>query len=142
VLNSNWEAWVVGYDMDRQRQFFSQLGFPSVDWRALGIWLMVAIAGIGAAVTVGLMVRDRPPRREAALRAWDRYCAKLAAAGLARLPHEGPLDYLARVKAKRPAVASQAEQITARYVEARYGGGASREELRALRRLVKSFRPA
>ena len=97
---------------------------------------------LGAIVSLGLLVRDRPPRREASLAAWNRYCAKLAAAGLARSPHEGPLDYLARVKAARPALATELEEITRRYIEARYGEGASRDDLRELARRVKEFRPA
>jgi transglutaminase-like putative cysteine protease len=142
VVNSNWDAWVVGYNMDRQRQFFSQLGFPTIDWRTLGFWLMIATFVVGVAVTIGLLVHDRPPRREASLVAWDRFCRKLAASGLARAPHEGPVDYLARVKAARPELAAEVEEITRRYVEARYGAGASRDELRALARMVREFRAA
>ena len=142
ALNSNWDQWVVGYNMDRQRQFFSQLGMPQIDWRTLAFWLLIATALVGGAVTLGLLVRDRPPRREAALVAWDRFCAKLATAGLARAPHEGPLDYLGRVKAERPAVAAEAEEITRRYVAARYGSGATRDELRDLLRRVRAFRLA
>ena len=142
MMNSNWDQWVVGYNMNRQRQFFAQLGFPSIDWRTLGFWLMIATFAVGIAVTIGLLVHDRPPRREAALVAWDRFCAKLARSGLARSPHEGPLDYLARVQAARPAIAIQAGEVTRRYVEARYGGGASRDELRALARMVRDFSAA
>jgi transglutaminase-like putative cysteine protease len=97
AMNSQWDQWVVGYNVDRQRQFFSRLGFPSIDWRTLGLWLMAATFLVGGAVTIGLLVRDRPPRREASLIAWNRFCAKLAAAGVARAPHEGPIDYLSRV---------------------------------------------
>jgi transglutaminase-like putative cysteine protease len=142
AMNSQWDQWVVGYNTDKQRQFFSQLGFPSVDWRTLGFWLMVATFLVGGAITLGLLVRDRPPRREPALVAWDRFCAKLAAAGLARAPHEGPLDFLRRVQSERPRCAGLAQDITRRYVEARYGAGASREQLRELARLVRDFRPA
>ncbi len=141
-MNSHWDQWVVGYNVDRQRQFFSQLGFPSIDWRMLGFWLMVATFAVGGAVTLGLLVRDRPPRREASLVAWNRYCAKLAAIGVPRDPSEGPVDYLARVRAERPRSAVSAAEITRRYVAARYGTGATREELRALRRLVRDFHPA
>jgi len=142
AMNSQWDQWVVGYNVDRQRQLFSQLGFPSVDWRILGFWLLVATFAVGGAVTLGLLVRDRPPRREASLAAWNRFCAKLAAAGVARAPHEGPVDYLARVRTERPRCAEMAEDITRRYVEARYGHGASRDELRELARRVRDFRPA
>jgi transglutaminase-like putative cysteine protease len=142
ALNSQWDEWVVGYNLDRQRQFFTSLGHPSVDWQTLGFWLMAAIFVVGSVVTLGLLVHDRPPRREASLVAWDRFCAKLASAGLARAPHEGPLDFLARVRQARPAAADAAEEITRRYVEARYGAGASREELRELARRVRDFQPA
>jgi hypothetical protein len=61
---------------------------------------------------------------------------------VARAPHEGPIDYLRRVEALRPAFAAEAREITRRYVEARYGEGASRDELRELARRVRDFRPA
>ena len=142
ALNSQWDEWVVGYNLDRQRQFFSSLGYPSVDWQTLGFWLMAAIFAVGGAVTIGLLLHDRPPRREASLIAWDRFCAKLGAIGLSRAPHEGPLDYLARVHSTRPGLTPAAEEITRRYVEARYGTGASRDDLRDLARLVRDFRAA
>jgi transglutaminase-like putative cysteine protease len=142
ALNGQWDRWVVGYDRERQRDFFARLGYPSVDWRTLGFWLLVATFAIGGAVTLGLLVRERPRREEASLAAWNRYCAKLAAAGLARAPHEGPLDFLARVKAAKPDCAAEAEEITRRYIAARYGAGASREELRALAGRVRDFGPA
>jgi hypothetical protein len=113
-----------------------------VDWRTLGFWLLAAIFVVGGAITLGLLVRDRPPRREAALVAWNRFCAKLARAGMTRAPSEGPMDFLVRVREARPALAVDAEDITRRYVKARYGEGATREELRALARRVREFRPA
>lgn len=142
MMNSQWDQWVVGYNMDRQRQFFSQLGFSSVDWRTLGFWLLVATFLLGGAVTLGLLVRDRPPRPEASLVAWNRFCAKLAASGLARAPSEGPLDFLERVRMERPTLAAEAEDITSRYIEARYGMGATAEGLRELARRVRDFRAA
>jgi transglutaminase-like putative cysteine protease len=140
VVNSQWDQWVVGYNMDRQRQFFSQMGFPSIDWGTLAIWLMVATLLVAGGITLGMLVRERPPRREPSLIAWNRFCAKLADAGLPRAAHEGPLDYLERVCRERPPMAREAEEITRRYVEARYGAGATRDELRTLMRLVADFR--
>jgi len=142
AMNSQWDQWVVGYNTDKQRQFFQSLGFPAIDWRTLGFWLMISIFVVGGAISIGLLVRDRPPRREASLVAWNRFCAKLAAAGVARAPHEGPLDFLRRVQSARPRCADVAADITRRYVEARYGGGATRDQLRELARRVRDFRPA
>ena len=142
MMNSQWDQWIVGYGMDRQRQLFSQMGVEKVDWRILGFWLVVSTIVVGLLVSLGLLLRDRRPRREVSLTLWDRFCRKLAAAGIERAPHEGPLDYFERVRAARPALAPAAEEITRRYVHARYGAGASRDELRALARLVRAFRTA
>jgi transglutaminase-like putative cysteine protease len=140
MMNSQWDQWVVGYNVEKQKQFFADLGFPAVDWRTLGFWLVIAVFAVGSAVTLGLLVRDRPPRREPSLIAWNRFCAKLGAAGIPRLAHEGPMDFLARVKAARPQYGPAAEDITQRYVQARYGPGATREELRELANRVREFR--
>jgi transglutaminase-like putative cysteine protease len=142
MANSQWNQWVIGYTPDRQRQFFQNLGWPSVDWRTLVFWLVVATFAVGGAISIGLLVRDRPPRRDPAVVAWQRYCAKLAGAGVTRAPHEGPLDFLARVRSVKPQIAREAEEITQRYVEARYGSGATRAELRELLRRVSELRPA
>ena len=142
MMNSQWNEWVVGYNIDRQRQFFSGLGFHDIDWRTLGFWLLIATFIVGGAVSLGLLVRDRPRRIEPALAAWNRFCAKLAAAGVARAAHEGPIDYLARVRSLRPQCAREAEDITQRYVDARYGAGASREALKELQRRVREFHAA
>jgi protein-glutamine gamma-glutamyltransferase len=139
-LNSQWDQWIVGYNMEKQRQFFSDLGFRDVDWRTLAFWLMAAILLVGGAVTLGLLFRERRPRAEASLLAWNHFCAKLAATGLARAPHEGPLDFLARVQRAHPELSADAEEITRRYVQARYGDGATRDELRELAMRVREFR--
>jgi transglutaminase-like putative cysteine protease len=142
MANSQWNQWIVGYNMDRQRQFLMNLGAPSVDWKTLVFWLIVATLVVGGAVSIGLLVRDRPPRRDPALVAWQRYCAKLANAGVSRAPHEGPVDFLTRVVSVKPQLAREAEEITQRYIEARYGAGASRVEIRELLRRVNDLRPA
>ncbi len=142
MVNGQWNEWVLGYNMDRQRQFFGNLGFRDIDWRTLGFWLMIATFIVGGAVSIGLLVRDRPRRIEPSLATWNRFCLKLAAVGVARAPHEGPLDFLARVRSIRPQCAAAAEDITLRYVDARYGAGASRQAMKELQRRVREFRPA
>jgi transglutaminase-like putative cysteine protease len=142
AVNSRWNQWVLGYNVERQRQFLSGLGLEVRDWKRLVLWLTVATLAVGGLVGLGLVLRDLPARRDPAVVAWDRFCRKLAARGLARQPWEGPMDYLARIEAEKPAVAEDASEITARYVEARYGEGLTRQELRELLSRVRRFRAA
>ncbi len=142
ALDSQWNQWVLGYNVERQRQFLSSLGLEIANWKDLALWLTIATLAVGGFVGLGLVLRDLPVRRDPAVLAWNRYCAKLAAAGLARAPHEGPLDFLARVESLRPAIAPEAREITERYVRARYGDGLSKRENRELLGLVRAFAPA
>jgi transglutaminase-like putative cysteine protease len=142
AANSQWDNWVVNYNVDKQRDFFSRLGMSQVDWRTLALALFVVTLAIAAVISAFLFAREGPPRRDAALRAWQRFCTKLADAGLARAPHEGPIDYRARVVAQRPQWREGVDEITELYVQARYGTGASKDEERRLARLVKTFRAA
>ena len=143
LINSQWDQWVVGYNVDKQRQFLSALGMGAqIDWRTLTLWLVGGSFLVGGLVALGLLIRDLPKRGEASLVAWRRFCAKLAAAGLARAPHEGPLDYLARVVQARPELEAAATDITRRYVDARYGLDATPEDLKELGRRVRAFRVA
>src|SRR6188768_2348014 len=143
VVNSEWDQWVVGYNVDRQRQFLQQLGMGvNIDWQTLALWLGGSTLGIGGLIALGLLLRDLPRRGDPSLAAWKRFCGKLARIGLARAPHEGPLDYAERIAGARPELEGAARAITERYVQARYGGGASPAQLRELSRLVRAFRTA
>jgi transglutaminase-like putative cysteine protease len=142
LINSQWDQWVIGYNVDRQRQFLSKVGIAAWDWRNILLWLVIGTFAAGGAVALGLMLRDLPRRGEPAVAAWKRFCAKLAAAGIVRAPHEGPLDFLTRVSAARPELAEEAGQIVSRYVQARYGAGVSKDEARELARRVRDFSPA
>jgi transglutaminase-like putative cysteine protease len=142
TLNSHWNQWVLGYNQERQRHLLGRLGIDDVDWKSLALWLGIGSLVVGGLVGLGLVLRDLPRRRDAVVVAWDRYCAKLAAQGITRAPHEGPADYLARVAAARPDLAEEARAITERYIAARYGAGLSPEQGRELRRRVRAFRTA
>jgi hypothetical protein len=142
ALNSQWDRWVLGYNVDRQRQFLSQLGLDILDWRSLAIWLVAATVAVAGFVAMVVLLRDLPRRPTAAVEAWRRFGEKLEATGLARAPHEGPLDYLGRIESARPELAGEAREITLRYIEARYGEGITPGAARELLRRVRAFRPA
>lgn len=140
ALANYWNQWVIGYNATRQRQLLSQLGMP----RATASELTRMLLFVGAAVLgllVLLMLRERGPQ-DPAQRAWLRGCAKLARAGLARQPAEGPLAFAARVSRSRPDLAADITEIARLYVSARYGRGSDAQALRALQQAVRALRPS
>ncbi len=137
-LNGGWNLWVLSYNQERQMQLLARLGFGLASWRGMaagrgggggpagGVFLLHA-AGPGAG-----QARPRFPRLPAVLQGAGEV-------GLERRPEEGPLDFAARAAAARPDLKPAAEEITALYVDPRYGPGAG--DLAELRRRVGAFRP-
>lgn len=138
-LNGGWNLWVLSYNQERQMQLLARLGFGLVSWQQLGIGLVIGVGGL-LLVFALVMLRGRERiKPDPAARAYRRFCNRLAKAGLERLPAEGPRDFAARVAGARPDLAPAVEEITALYVDLRYGPGAG--EVAELRRRVRMFRP-
>jgi transglutaminase-like putative cysteine protease len=142
ALNSAWTDWVLGYGPERQLALLARLGVRGADWRALVIGLTIFVAAIMLALTLWLALRLRAPPPPEALRLYREFCRRLAQAGIARAPHEGPRDFAERVAAARPALAAEVGQVTRLYTALRYEpAGADAALLEALRREVRAFRP-
>jgi len=142
ALNSAWTDWVLGYGPERQLALLAKLGLRGADWRALVIGLTIFVTAIMLALTLWLAVRLRPPPPPEALRLYREFCRRLAQAGIARAPHEGPRDFAARVAAARPALAAEVGRVTGLYTALRYEpAGADEAMLADLRREVRAFRP-
>jgi transglutaminase-like putative cysteine protease len=115
-----WNQWVLSYNTQRQQQFLRNLGIDSSDWKTLS---MLLLAGACAATLLAALFSLRtllPGREDPVARAWERLCRKLARAGLARLPGEGPTDFARRVAIARPDLAAPVTDIADRYVRLRY----------------------
>jgi hypothetical protein len=81
----------------------------------------------------------RLARPDPVLKAWEAFCRKLAACGVARSPHEGPRDYSARAARALPASRRPILRIAALYIGLRYGASASKPGTARLKRLVRRF---
>jgi transglutaminase-like putative cysteine protease len=139
ALNNAWNRWVLDFGPERQRRFLEALGFRTPSWLSMALVLISGV-GLSLLVTAALMLRKRTePDPVRAL--YDRFCARLARAGLARRPSEGPRDYAARCVAARPDLGPQVRAITELYVRLRYGGLQGRNPERLLRDRVRRFRP-
>jgi transglutaminase-like putative cysteine protease len=131
--NLAWFYWVRDYDEARQARLLERLGVREYGVLAmvLGVLTLVLIYAFSAST----------PVRDPLQRIYERYCRKLARAGLARAPSEGPVDYARRASRRWPEQREEIQAITAHYVALRYGshdeGAGKRAALvRAIRRLA------
>jgi protein-glutamine gamma-glutamyltransferase len=142
ALESSWTDWVLGYGPDRQLALLARLGMPGADWRTLVLGLTALIAALMLALMLWLAWRLRAPPPPEALRLYRKFCRRLEREGLAREPHEGPLDFAARVALLRPGLAERVGRITRLYTALRYEPTEADPVLTArLKREVRAFRP-
>jgi transglutaminase-like putative cysteine protease len=133
-----WNVWVLGYNPERQRELMSLIGIRDADWRSLTATLFTAL-GVMTLLLLLWSLR-RLTRPDPVQRAWRAFCAKLAAGGVERSPHEGPRDFAARAARALPGARRAILHIAALYIGLRYGPHASARRTKQLRRLVREFR--
>ena len=138
AVNYQWGQWVTGYNAAKQRSLLEAVGMDEFSAQRLVLWLGVAM-GVLVSGLAALLLRNPPPRRLPVQALWLRFCARLARAGLARRPAEGPLEFAARVGAVRLDLARDVTEIAQLYSALRYGESA--HGLALLKRKVNAFRP-
>jgi protein-glutamine gamma-glutamyltransferase len=144
AINTGWQAFFEGYSHEVQRALLEKIGIRSGALAASfkAMLLMVALAGmiIGGYAWFFL----RPPRQkpDTVQKYYARYCEKLARAGFARKPDQGPIDYMQLVLKNRPDLQKQIAPITDLYVRLRYRDQAAAEDLTAFVEKVRKFDPA
>ena len=138
ALANYWNQWVVGYNVERQRDLLSRLGMPSPSWEKMAMTLFWLVGLVVAVLSLWMLRRAR--EQDPVARAWRRFCRKLARHGTARGRAEGPRAFAARAAAQQPHVAADVAEIAELYVRLRYGATPDLESLALLRQRVREFR--
>lgn len=136
-MDYSWQRWIIHYDRKHQLDFMQDLG---IDTLQKMFYYLLALVGT-VTLLLGLYVlRQQMPVLDEAQRIYAKACRKLMQAGLLRADNEGAQDFLLRVKAQLPQAAAPFAQITALYVQLRYGQQQERQVLAQLKTLVRKFR--
>jgi hypothetical protein len=117
-------------------------------WQEM-VMAMVIGLGLVSLVVTGWLLKSRR-EHDPVQRAWERFCKRLARAGVERMPAEGPLDFARRVAAEwdksRPGGAARAQvlprvqSIAEMYAALRYGPGRDAAGVRQFAQMVKELR--
>ena len=94
------------------------LGMNDPTWRKLMLTLVIICVVLVAAISILLMLRYLPPRKDEAAILYTRFTRS---AGLEPATGESPLDYALRISEEKAIIAKDAASITEQYLDARYG---------------------
>jgi protein-glutamine gamma-glutamyltransferase len=140
LLTNQWNQWVLGYDSERQFAFLTRLGMEDITWKKMAMNMLAGVALLTGLFTLIMLRRLTLRQRDAVQAVWLKACRKLEKAGLPRAPHEGAMDYAARIAATRPDLANAIHDIAARYTSLRYRGETAQEGLAAFKDAVRRFK--
>ncbi len=118
-INYHWDLLVLDFDEDRQRALFGWMGVGHFARAAIVTWSVLAMAVLLALVALWLR-RPARFRGDAVSRGYERFCRRLAAAGVAREVWEGPLGFTERAARSFPDQSAALRRIGALYVGLRY----------------------
>jgi len=141
AIGNAWNQWILSYDRSRQESLLSRFGISAGDWRQLAAVLAAVLAAL-IGVAALLTLRPHLPR-DPVVQAYESFCARLAAIGLARSRHETASRYLARIsRTLDEHQLVEARRIVAAYERLRYADTApDRAAVRHLRKSVQAFKP-
>ncbi len=141
ILNTRWQEWVMDYTHKEQAGLLERMGLKGWGWAGPAAALAGALV-LGALLALFLHYRgslSERPRPDRIRQSWDRFCGRMARAGLPRRPDEGPADYAKRIAQARPALAEPVNEIADLYIALRYADDADPATLTRFRGAVRSF---
>lgn len=138
-LEAAWQTWVLDFSADQQRSLLQRIGLEWLRGTGLAVF-MVLTAGLVLVLTLWGRPARRPKRPPLEL-IYDRFCLRLANAGLPRRLGEGPSDYAERVASTRPDLATDVGQFTRYYIRQRYAPNPDDQGVAGLERRLRGFRP-
>jgi transglutaminase-like putative cysteine protease len=141
ALRQLWRQEILRFDQRSQNRLLSSLGIPEPDGQKIALVMGAGLALVFIWLTWEIRREQRPNPKDPVIRAYDKLCRKLAAAGLPRRPSEGAESFAARIAVERPDLGAAAGRLLRRYSRLRYGASrrAATEHWFVAR--VRAFRP-
>ncbi len=139
-FHNSWNQWVVGYNRERQQELLRMLGFNNVNSSDLAVLLVVLMTLAGGLIAWWVIRRDSVKQSDLIKFYYDRFCRKLAKAGVSHRSNEGATEFMARAVRAFPAKEQELAMITGDYEHLRYGGVEDEDRVRRYIRTVRRFR--
>lgn len=141
VVSRWWRQQVVDFDALRQRQLLTPFGIKNAEINQLLIALGIgSLAAVLFGVWWSLRSKQRPAN-DPLLAAWHRFDQRLRKRGLGRQSNEDPLLFTQRAARALPRDAARILELGKTFTRYRYANVGNREQIKALVRGLRQFRP-
>lgn len=141
TLSFAWDTRVLSFDLDAQREFFTQFRIDGWSGGSYLLWIAGVAALLLAAYAAWARWRARP-RGDPLRTLYDQFCLKAQQLGAPRLASEGPANYARRAATLVPHEAECIRRITDNYIALRYSRNTSAERFAHLVADVRAFAKA
>jgi transglutaminase-like putative cysteine protease len=141
VLREMWRERILDFNQDSQHKLLEMLKIPEPDGQKLVMLLALAMLLVLGWLTWQVRRELKPPGRDVTARTYARLCAKLAAAGLPRIPHEGAEAYAMRVAQRRPDLGDSVIALCRHYSSLRYAPPSAGITVGQFQAAVRVFHP-
>ena len=139
ALTYSWQAWVVGFDADKQFDLLKTF-FGDFSARKFAAVLLGSFALVLVPVAIALLFRRKTHELSKLDKLYLGFCSRLESMGVAREAGEAPQDFARRAQQRLPRLAQQIAEVTRRYDQLAYADVDSEEpELSAFARAVRSI---
>lgn len=144
ALSLQWEAWFSAYSKQQQQALLKALGIDTQSWKGPFLMLLAAAAGAAGLFLLYARLHKRAAGMKTApeARYYEKFCAKMARAGIVRPQHMGPLEFAEYVAQKRPDLEKPVHDITRLYIALRYRQTAGQNTRKQFIAKVRAFAPA
>jgi transglutaminase-like putative cysteine protease len=129
AMNAKWNEWVLGYGPENQSRFMRWLGMNEPNWRNMLLTLIAVVVGLILVISILLMLRYRPPRKDEAQVLFDKFAKRT---GLNPETGETAWQFARRVASTGACAEEDIQTVTSAYHDVRYGeqGAAALQRLR------------
>jgi len=140
VIDNQWMQWIVGYNNKLQQQFLEKLFNKKIALSDKILFMVLGVIAIALILALFIFKPYRKNKQEPITKLYRKFCKKLAAKGVIRLAHEGPMDYAKKAARELPAFKDSIFLISRLYIKIRYETSHTDKQFNQLKYHIKNFK--
>ncbi len=140
AIDNQWNQWVVGYDKTFQQEILEKLLHEKFSFSNMMLLMVVSFSLMLLVLAFFIIQPFHKQKLDPVIKIYNDFCLKLAAAGIARAAHEGPLDYANRAIISLPEHKSSIRLITHLYTKLRFEASHNERQFKQFEFHVRKFK--